>query len=266
MKLSNKFIKLLVCFVLTLPLAGCFKAEIFVDIHPNGSSTVAGSVGLNSQAKAFLSMGGENIEEELFGLNSNDESTRTSRWVDGEYEWVKIERDFETIEELNNAVKDSESLDHFYITRKTGLFQNQIILDGEFDLSSTGESEIDFLGLLTSDMINIRFLARMPGTIQEHNGLTDINDPNMLVWTLNFDGVTSIHAKSVTWNYLNIGLIAAGFLLLAILVIVLIVLLVIRRNKSLAVTSLDLDPSVSSVNEKDESHGIPTISTDDENG
>ena len=266
MRSSKKILKLVICLILIIPLAGCFKGEFFVDIHPNGTATVAGSYGLNSQAKMLMGMQGENIEEQFFDLNSDGESTRTSKWVDGEYEWVKVERDFDTIDEVNNSFQEVEILDHFLLTRKTGLFQNQIILDAEFDLSSTEGAATDSLGFSTSDMINFRFLARMPGTIQEKNGLTDINDPNLIVWTVNIDGITPIYAKSVTWNYLNIGLIVVGFLLLAILAIVLIVLLVLRRNKSQAVSSPDSGPSVISVDEKEESQNILTNSTDGDNG
>jgi len=266
MKLPHKIFKLVICLALIIPLAGCFKGEFLIDVHPNGSATVAGSYGLNTEAKLLLGMQGENLEEQLFDLNTNGETARTSRWVDGEYEWVKVERDFDTIDEVNYNFQEVEILDHFLITRKTGLFRNQIILDAEFDFSSPEGTETDFMGFLASDMINFRYLARMPGSIQETNGLMDINDPNLLVWTINFDGVTPIYAKSVTWNYLNIGLVAAGILLLTILAIVLIVLVILSRKKSVAGNSTDLDPSVSSVNEKDESQDIPANSTDGDNG
>lgn len=262
MKSSHKLLKLVICLFLTIPLAGCFKGEFFVDIHPNGSATVAGSYGLNTEAKLLLGMQGENLEEQLFDLNTNGETARTSRWVDGEYEWVKVERDFETLEEVNKSFQEVEIIDHFSLTRKTGLFQNQFILDAEFDFSTTEGTSTDSLGFSASDMINFRFLARLPGSVIETNGLKDINDPNLLVWTINIDGVSPIHAKSVTWNYLNIGLIAAGFFLLAILFILLFVLFILTRIKSQTVPSQDFVPTVSSVSEKEESQGFPTNSTD----
>lgn len=266
MRSTIKILKLVICLALIIPLAGCFKGEFFVDIHPNGSATVAGSYGLNSQAIMFLGMQDVNIEEQLFDIESEAEFTRTSRWVDGEYEWVKVERDFDSIHEVNNSFQEVEILDHFLLTRKTGFFQNQIILDVEFDFSSPDGTMPDFLGISASDMINFRFLARMPGSVQETNGLMDINDPNLLVWTINFDGVTPIYAKSVTWNYLNIGLISAGFVLLAILVIVLFVLFFLTRIKSQTVPSQELSPSVSSVNEKDGSRVISADSPDGDKG
>jgi len=262
----KKILKLVISLGFIIPLAGCFKGEFFIDIHPNGSATVAGSYGLNSEAKMLLGMQGVNIEDQLFDLNTVDESARTSRWIDGDYEWVKVERDFKTLEEVNISFQDMEILDHFSLTRKTGVFQNQIILDAEFDFTSTEGTSTDSLGFSASDMINFRFLARMPGSILETNGLIDINDPGLLVWTINFDGVTPIYAKSVTWNYLNIGLIVAGILLFAILAIVVIVLMVLKSKKSLTVDSPDLEPSVSSADNKDVSQEIPANSTDGDSG
>jgi len=266
MKLSQRILKLFICLALIIPLAGCFKAEFFVDIHPNGSATFAGSYGLNSEAKMLLSMQGMDIEEQLVNLNADDESARYSRWVDGDYEWVKVEQDFETIEEVNDSFQDIGLLNHFSLTRKTGLLQNQFILDAEFDFSSTEGTSTDSLGFSASDVINFRFVARMPGSVQETNGLIDINDTSLLVWTINIDGVTPIQAKSVTWNFLNIGLIVAGIFLLAILAIVVIVLIVLKRKKSLAADSPDLDPSVSSADNQDGSSDIPANLTDGDNG
>ncbi len=94
----------------------------------------------------------------------------------------------------------------------------------------------------------------------------DINDPSLLVWTINFEGVTPIHAKSVTWNYLNIGLIFGGILLLTLVAILVIVLVILRRNKLVAEPASDLDPSVSPINDKDESQDIILNSTDDDKG
>jgi len=251
MKLSHKILKLFISIVLIIPLAGCFKGELFIDIHPNGSATFAGSYGLNSQAKMLLGMQGQNIEEQFFDPNSDDESIRTSRWVEGEYEWVKYERDLQDFDEVNNTLNQGDLFNHFSLTRTKGLFQNQYILDAEIDFSPSDGTTTDPTGMSASNMIDFRFLARMPGTIQGNNGLMDINDPNLLIWTINIDGVTPIYAKSVTWNYLNIGLMAGVFLLLAILAIVLIVFLVLSRNKSRAVSLQDLDLSDSSVKEKE---------------
>lgn len=238
MKSTHKILNLVICLILVLPLAGCFKGEISLDIHPDGSATLGGSYGLNQQAKILLNMQGSDLAGDLFGVDLTDASVRASSWVDGDYEWVKAETDLKDIDEVNSIINQAEFFKHFALIRKTGIFQNQIFLAAEVDFSSTEGTTGDLLGLSASDLIDFRFLARMPGKILEKNGVTDINDPNLIVWNINVDGITPIYAKSVTWNYLNIGLFAAGIILFILLIILLIVLLLVRKRKKSMAESL----------------------------
>ncbi len=241
MKTSNKVIQILLSIFVLLPLAGCFKGEVSLDIHPNGSVTFGGSYGLTRKAKLLLNMGNSGIEEEIFGLNPGDEDVRTSMWVDGDYEWVKAEIDFESFDKVNTAFKDVDFLNHFSLSKKKGLFQDQIILDAEINFSSD-EVAPSLMGFSVGDLVDVRFIVRMPGEIQEKNGMADINDPNRIIWQIDFSRITPIHAKSVTWNYLNIGIIAAGALLCFILLIILIVFLIHQKQKkSLTVPSSDTE-------------------------
>lgn len=207
-----------VSFILSFALTGCFKGNVSVDIKSNGSGIVSFSFGMTQQAKALVSSQDSNFTQGIEQVMSiGDESTPTdvnvTRWVDGDYEWAKVEKEFGSLDEINKVQILNEGLfNHFSLTRKRGILQDEFILDAELDALNS-DIPSDNSGVDPSAFIVMSFSASLPGKIVESNGLVDVNNPNRIVWNAEGNQPVSVKARSVTWNWLNIfGIIAVGFL------------------------------------------------------
>ena len=263
MKATIKILKILLYFLIVPLLTGCFRGEIMLDIHPDGSATIGGSYGVTSEAKLLLSMQGFDFHDVLFGDKLNDDF-RSSSWVEGNYEWVKVERDYQSFDEVIDAFKMAND---FTLTQKKGLFQNRITLNVVFDLSANNNESLEIMGMdmIPSDMLGFRFLARLPGTIKQKNGIIDIYDPNLIAWNLDTGGTTHIYAESVSWNYLNIGVFAVGILLIIARVVMQIVIEVRARQMSVFTESPIVDSDVNISEEQQNPESGPAQSNENEN-
>jgi hypothetical protein len=105
---------------------------------------------------------------------------------------------------------------HFSLTRKPGIFQNEFILDAELAALDT-DIPSDNSGIDPYAFIEMSFSARLPGKLTEANGFVDKNDPNLVVWNVEGYQTVSVKTRSVTWNWLNIFGILIGGLLFVLL-------------------------------------------------
>jgi hypothetical protein len=218
-KLKLKQIALLptLLFMLSFGLSGCIKGNIAVDIKPNGSGIVSISFGMTQQAKALISSQGTNplqdIEQSMSdGSGSTPTDVKVTKWMEGDYEWTKAEKEFKNLDEINKVILNRSLFNHFSLTRKRGIFQDEFILDAELDALNT-DIPSDDSGIDPSAFIEMSFSTRLPGKITETNGFVDANDPNLVVWNVEGYQTVSVKARSVTWNWLNIfGILVGGFL------------------------------------------------------
>ncbi|HWR65235.1 MAG TPA: hypothetical protein VN364_03875, partial [Bellilinea sp.] len=208
-----------ISIALAILLTGCVKAEVLVDLRPNGSGTLSMSIGLTSEAKSMLSSQGSDIDTIFDGLISDDSSKdqiQVEKWVDGEYEWAKAGRDFENVEQITQLLDDNTMFTQFSLTQKKGFFQNQYTLNAEFaPLSAdTSGSDASAFGMDAAAFIELRFITRMPGKIIESNGYPDKDNPNLISWTAKGGQPVSIKAESAATNWVNLGLVLGGAVLL----------------------------------------------------
>jgi hypothetical protein len=216
-------------------LTGCFKSDIAVDIKSNGSGSVGVSAGMTKQAQIVASDQGadplQNLENTLSGrIGAALTGMEVKRWSEGDYDWVGITKNYESLEQINQVLEGSTLFNRFSLTRKRGILQDEFILDAELPaLSATIPLEYSLVD--TSTYIQMSFSARLPGQIVESNGAVDAKDPNRLIWQALFSETTSIKARSLAWNWLNIfGILAAVLVFLAV-VIGLLAVFYIRQRK-----------------------------------
>ena len=146
------------------------------------------------------------------GSGSTPTDVKVTKWMEGDYEWTKAEKEFKSLDEINKVVLNRELFNHFSLTRKRGIFQDEFILDAELDALNT-DIPSDNSGIDPFAFIEMSFSTRLPGKLTETNGFVDANDPNLVVWNAEGYQTVSVKARSVTWNWLNIfGILAGGFL------------------------------------------------------
>lgn len=213
--------RLIVLVILTLLLTGCVKAEVLVDLKPNGSGTLSMSIGLTSEAKSMLSSQGSDIDTIFDGLISDESSQdkiQVEKWADGEYEWAKAGRDFENVEQITQLLDDNTMFNQFSVTQEKSFFQTKYLVDAEFaPLSAdTSGSDASSFGMDAAAFIELRFMMRMPGKILETNGYPDKDNPNLISWTAKGDQPVSITATATAMNWTNIGLLLGGILLVVV--------------------------------------------------
>lgn len=203
--------------ILSSGLSGCFKGNISVDVKANGSGVVSIAFGMTQQAKALISSQGTNplqdIEQSMSdGSGSTPTDVKVTKWMEGDYEWTKAEKEFKNLDEINKVILNRSLFNHFSLTRKRGIFQDKFILDAELDALNS-DIPSDDSGIDPSAFIEMSFSARLPGKITETNGFIDANDPNLVKWNVEGYQTVSVKATSVTWNWLNIfGILVGGFL------------------------------------------------------
>jgi len=224
---AKRNLSLLIAVILaTIVLTGCFKAEVSIEVKPNGSGILGLAFGVTQQAKALLARDGEDPSQTIMKSlgNGNDvpKDVTVSSWIDGDYEWTKAEKEFANLDEINSVLETNAMFKEFSVTQSHGLLRDIYFLDAELtpmnsnilgnDLAN--DSKID-----ASSFIQISFSARLPGKIIETNGIRDVNDASRIVWSAANEKAVSIHARSIAWNWISILAILGSVLMLGSMVV-----------------------------------------------
>jgi hypothetical protein len=212
----------LIDLVLLLGLSGCFKAEVSIDVKPNGSGIMSFAIGMTQQAKAFVASDDTDpakaVKQTLATGDSAPEDVKVMSWIDGDYEWTKAEKEFANLDEINNALHGNKLFNNFSLTRNHRLLRDEYILEAELVRIDSNSSGNNF-NVDPAAFIQMSFSARLPGKIMETNGLQDVNDPNRMVWNVASKKAVAIHARSVTWNWVSISAIAGLILLFGVVAV-----------------------------------------------
>ena len=217
---SRIFILWVTAMIATIGLTGCVKAEISVDVKQNGSGTLSMAIGITQQAKALASNQGSDPIQEMkkaFAESTGEaQDVKVTTWIDGDYEWAKAEKEFANLDEINNAFTENKAFNKFFLARNRSLFRDEFMIDAEFAPLDGGSAAGNDFGVDPSTVIQLSFSLRLPGKIIETNGLRDKNDPNRIVWDVESKQAVSIKARSMSWNWINIFIIAGLLLLFGI--------------------------------------------------
>jgi hypothetical protein len=223
-KIKRTLILCVVGIIATIGLTGCFKGEVSIDVKQNGTGTISLAIGMTQQAKALAASQSSNPSQDIsksladgIGATPNVKSTT---WIDGDYEWTKAEKEFANLDEINKALGGNKLFNNFSLTRSHSLLRDEFTLEAEFaPLNNNASGNNSGIQVDPSAFIQMSFSARLPGKIVETNGLTDINDPNRMVWAMASKQSVSIKARSTAWNWTSIVAIS-GFLFFIGVVIV----------------------------------------------
>ncbi|MEI7772516.1 MAG: hypothetical protein WCI67_21180 [Chloroflexales bacterium] len=212
---------ILLASLLASILSGCAKVHMGVTVNSDGSSgTIAFGIGLTPQGKALLESQGTSdpistLLSSAAGTPAQGVSVR--RWADGDYDWGEGSKTFTSLDELTLLMQGTKGLTHFTITRQTGLLKERFTLDAEAapmnaDMPNSGSTT----GIDSNAFLQMRFTAKLPGTIIENSGAIDASDPTTSVWMFQPTKPTVIHMVTEQWNWRTIiGVLVGGGLLLA---------------------------------------------------
>lgn len=226
-----------VLLMIVMGTSGCFKADISVEVKANGSGVLGIAIGMTEQAKALLSSQGagdpfQSMQDQISQQNGQEAADlEVTRWVDGDYEWMKAERPFSNVEEINALMAENQMFNRFSLTRNHGFLQDEYVLDAELNKINDQASSGASLDIDPSTFIEVTFSASLPGKIVESNGVADAADPNRLTWTAQGEQTVPIQARAMVWNWLVILAIVLVIGLIAALGIAAAVFLVFKGSQ-----------------------------------
>lgn len=200
-----------------LLLNSCAKADFGISVNPDGSGTMSGALGLTPQARALIASQGDG-EDPLESLATQEDGPyaggTVKRWVDGDYEWAERTVTFRSIDELNQRLSKLTLFERAQFTKQTGLLKDTFVLDAVAKpMSSDAPQTANDSGPDMDTLVQMRLSVYMPGTVVRSNGVPDGNNTSRHVWTLSSKRSVTIQITSEAWNWLHIGFLAAGLLL-----------------------------------------------------
>ena len=235
MKSKKQYISLWALILFSfIGLTGCIKVDVSTEIKSNGSGIVGISFGLNSEAKTFISSQGgvpDNAMETLLNTeNISKEGFKVTTWVDGDYEWTKAEKEVLSVDDINSTFSGNNLFTRYDLVHKRGFLKDEFILDAELAPLAIDES-ISEIDIPITSFIQLTYSLKLPGKIEETNGVPDVNNANLLVWTAQEEAV-SMQARSTSWNWLKLLLLGGGIFLFIVLVVIMLLLVGFRSKKS----------------------------------
>ena len=232
---------LMLALVTSLALTGCFKGQVEIVVNPDGSGTLGIAFGMTDEAKAILAVetGGQDpmdafVEETT--TSEDFEDAVVERWVEDEYEWVRVTDSFATLDDLHEQIMETEMFQSFSLVQETGIIKNRFVLDATLLPMSdaTDESTDGVGGLDPNSIFEMKFIATLPGDLIETNGVRA--EDGSINWTVDYTQPTSVHVVSEAWNWLNISIggvvLLCGFIVVVGVVIGLLITRSGRRDKA----------------------------------
>ncbi len=233
----------LLALLSVLALSGCVKTRVSVVVNPDDSGTFGIALGLNDEAKAFLSETSDSqnlmddLANELAESTDKPANTEINQWVEGEFEWIEASVPFATLDELNDLVAGVEMFDSFSLTHESDILRDRYVLEAQLAPLDLGDTGTD-MGSVPSDAFEGQFVVQLPGTITDTNGTEiTVDGAPALMWTFGTTQSQRAYAISETWNWPIIAGIVCGVLCLGAItlgVVVAIVLVMTRKSKAKA--------------------------------
>ena len=214
-----------------------------VDVNSNGSGTYGAAIGLTEEAKSLLGSQGEDPYQLMTkAINATSEMELT-RWTDGDYEWAQGTLPFDTLDEINKRMSQSQIFESFSIIRQRGLFKDKFTLEATInplsDLANEAGSS-DISGMDPSSFIALQLGVNLPGKVTETNGVLEDPNSTQMVWTAVGNNQVYVNATSQAWNWAPI---VAIFLVVGLVVVIIIAIVIfsifslIRKKKKANIPS-----------------------------
>jgi hypothetical protein len=238
-RVRRMFQYFIIGLMVVMGTSGCFKADVSVELKANGSGVLGVAVGMTQQAKSlFSSQGGgdpfQSLQDQLSQQDGQKiKDVNVTKWVDGDYEWMKAERPFRNLEEVNALMGRNQMFNRFSLTRNRGVLQDEYVLDAELNKINDkvpGGEGLN-LNIDPATFIGIKFSALLPGKIVESNGFADAENPNLLSWTAQGNQNVPIQARVRVWNRLVVLVLVLVIGLIVVMGIAVVVLLVVKGSR-----------------------------------
>lgn len=216
-----------------LVLFGCADASIVVNVADDYSGNVQIVIGMDQR---LLAMARAQGEDPLAGINSEMPQgwIRAEEWVENGMQWLRLERSFDDLDELQDIFLNMP------ILRNVVIAQNgrEISFMGAVEPMNNGQSNNSQMESMTAGMVNFRLNVRLPGEMTETNGVFD-RDKNAYSWQLDFYESTNVTFKTqislIDYIRNDLGLlftvVVSGLLLILVVVSVLVYLESRRRRQ-----------------------------------
>lgn len=223
----------LLAATLALVLSGCVTAQVNLTVNADNSGTFGVSMGISKQLLALAGANSSDLMKSGLGDDIGAENVQVRQWSEGDTEWTEASLAFRNFDELNERIKSTELFDRFTLDHQRGILKDRFILDIQIGtLSDQLPDSSNDLGLFDpADMLNFNFTATLPGEITQTNGVFSGKTSNIMMWNIDFNQPTTIHAESEVWNWVNIAIIGASAFVLLMLTIILLVALVRNAQK-----------------------------------
>jgi hypothetical protein len=175
------------------------------------------------------------LTQDLSESPSNPKDVRISRWTEGEYEWLQGEVAFKDLNDLNERMSRVEYFEAFSINRQPGIFRDKFILNARLkplEENITENDSSDLFNIDSSAFIEVQMTVRLPGDVIETNGVFDGNDASKMLWTVGSKQAITMQATSETWDWVNIGIIGGGGIVVTLAIGGMVLLVTTSKPKS----------------------------------
>jgi hypothetical protein len=161
-----------------LMLSGCVRGEILIDISQDYSGHLTATLGIDRSLLSMARGSGQDPFETLIG-DDLPSDVRVERWAEGDYEWMRGERSFNNLAELEYMLTDGvfEEVEVSVQDRKFMLRGRTRAMEGEPD---------EPMSQMAAGVINFRLFIKAPGETIETNGIFD-RDLGAYSWNIRGD-------------------------------------------------------------------------------
>lgn len=212
-------------------LASCVEMRVIVNVNADGSAHVEKRFGM-SQEISKMSPGAVSNSKDSTSF-AKDGFKVKSYTADG-FTGVVGEKDVKSFDELKSAFSFNEdslkstTQNQPALRIEKGLFRNKYVLDASLDLAGKNkdESGAQMMQAMMSSA-RLEFVLGLPVKPEKHNATSVSADGKTLTWKFKMGEVNKFQLEAYAWNWLNLGAVGAGVLLLLILGLVAI----LRKRK-----------------------------------
>jgi len=234
--------------VIPLILTGCFKGDFHVKINRDGSADLNYKIGFNSYLISMMESTDDSDEDIIESLKKDleDDGFEVTYYKENDISGVIAKKHQESLDDLsidifqqnltaesNGSEANASEIDSNInkITVNKGFFQNEYIVNANFDLTSMetknnnsedSQSEANQLGEGIAEamlnQIDLNFILTLPVKPENHNASQITNEGKTLTWNLKPGANNEVKVEAKVLNLKNISILIVGLFVLIALI------------------------------------------------
>jgi hypothetical protein len=214
-----------------LLLSGCFQARLVLDVDNEGAGTLTATLGIDQIARQQLqAAGADPWQRYLQSLQGPDGSPlpgmNLETWQDQGLDWARVTVQFFSPEDLSQRMQQTGLFDTFMLEKRSSLLHDEYVLNARLKTMQAQDLPQGIPLSINPDDYQLEMLVRMPGNIQQTNGMAVEGDSQAYLWQILLTDPVWVQVSSRVVNWINVGLLALG----ALLVVLVIVLVFVART------------------------------------